>query len=93
MYAYLSDGRAAAERPCVARHLTAVLIDPPDRSWRSAAASVLTHVLTGAVSRTETSQGIAQICGGCVHAPQDPSPNDLLNPKQNTFGKSLKSVT
>lgn len=52
MYAYLSDGRAAAERPGVARHLTAVLIDPPDRSWQSAASSVLTHVLTG-VSRAQ----------------------------------------
>lgn len=52
MYAYLSDGRAAAERRHgVARHLTAVLIDSPDRSWQSAQGSVLTHVLTGTMSR------------------------------------------
>lgn len=52
MYAYLSDGRTAAERRHgVARHLTAVLIDPPDRSWQPAARSILTHVLTGAMSR------------------------------------------
>lgn len=73
MCAYLADGRAAAGRPCVARHLKAVLIDPPDRSRQSAAGSVLTHVLTRAVSRTETSQGIAQICGGCVQTPHKAS--------------------
>jgi hypothetical protein len=58
LYAYLSDGRAAAERRHgVARHLTAVLIDPADRSWRSALGSVLTHVLTGAMSRAGASCG------------------------------------
>lgn len=97
MYAYLSDGRAAAERRHGgARHLTAVLIDPPDRGWQSAPGSVLTHILTGAMSRAgalnRSLKAAVAVCMFPRRDQWDHSPHDLLNPKQGTWEKSPENM-